>query len=80
VQVHAAFEGVQRSTLALRSSSSAHPNIWRLIALSRLIFPSIGPLLQGVVMDSSTASIQLFSFLALPFEHGPNRRLSRRNS
>jgi hypothetical protein len=33
----------------LRISNPARPYIWRLIALSRLICPSIGPLLQGSV-------------------------------
>ena len=56
VQVHAAFEISQGSTLAFRSSKPARPYICRLIALRRLMCPSIGPLLQGVVIDSSTAS------------------------
>jgi hypothetical protein len=50
VQGYAALEAFQGSTRAFNSSKPARPYICRLIALSRLICPSIGPLLHGVVI------------------------------
>jgi hypothetical protein len=54
----------QGKTRALRSANPARPYICRLIALSRLICPSTGPLLQGVVIESFTASQSRRSLLA----------------
>src|ERR1700740_7647 len=59
-----ALEASQGSTRALRSSKPARPYICRLIAFSRLICPSIGPLLHGIVIESSTASKSRRSVLA----------------
>jgi hypothetical protein len=54
----------QGSTRALSSSNPARPYIWRLMAFSRLICPSMGPLLHGVVIESSTAFKSRRSVLA----------------
>jgi transposase-like protein len=54
----------QGSTRALSSSNPARPYIWRLMAFRRLICPSMGPLLHGVVIESSTAFKSRRSVLA----------------
>jgi hypothetical protein len=60
----AALEASQGSTRAFRSSKPARPYICRLIAFSRLMCPSMGPLLHGVVIDSFTASKSRCSVVA----------------
>jgi hypothetical protein len=60
----AAWGTSQGSTRALSSSNPARPYIWRLMAFRRLICPSMGPLLHGVVIESSTAFKSRRSVLA----------------
>jgi hypothetical protein len=62
----AALRGVTGDVYRVAGSppKPARPYICRLIAFSRLICPSIGPLLHGVVIDSFTASKSRRSVLA----------------
>ena len=51
----AAIAGEYGKTRARRSSKPARPYIWRLIILSRLIWPSTWPVLHDVSTAAATA-------------------------
>jgi len=53
--------GEYGKTRARRSSKPARPYIWRLIVLSRLIWPSTWPVLQAVSTAAATAEISFCS-------------------